>query len=62
MLNDGEALPATFDYMIAGNFKLVAYSYGVHGCNGFVVRDNDNGALYAYVGIGKGYQIIHTVI
>lgn len=52
MLSEGEALPATFEYMIAKNFKQIAYSCGVYGCNGFVVRDNDNGTLYAYVGRG----------
>ena len=52
MLNEGLALPATFEYMIARNFKQIAYSCGVYGCNGFVLRDNDNGALYAYVGRG----------
>lgn len=52
MLNEGEALPATFEYMIGKNFKQIAYSHGVYGCNGFVVRDNDNGTLYAYVGRG----------
>lgn len=58
MLNEGEALPATFEYMITRNFKQIAYSYGVYGCNGFVVRDNDNGALYAYVGRGKQYYML----
>lgn len=55
MLNEGEALPATFEYMFARNFKVIACSYDVYGCNGFVVKDNDNGALYAYV--GRGLQI-----
>ena len=55
MLNDGEALPATCEYMTSGNFKQIAYSCGVYGCNGFVVRDYDDGALYAYV--GRGLQI-----
>lgn len=55
LLNNGEALPATVEYMRVGDFKQIAYSCGLYGCNGFIVQDIDNGALYGYV--GRGLQI-----
>ena len=53
MLNEGQALPATLEYMRSRHFIQIAYSCGLYGCNGFIVKDVDNGALYAYVGNGS---------